>query len=143
MTREKLDAASQVVKEAATGAIVSDDALQQLSKISGQLAKIIERSDRTRIDWNLIFTILAMIYTIWVGHNSDNDAREALAESRTQTEINRKILEESRAQTALLRELTNETAKKSAVQVKRSALGNRAERRKSAAVERRSKGCRK
>lgn len=139
MTREKVDAARQVAKDASAGAITSEDAIKRLEAISGALANAVERSADRRINWELILTLLMCIYTIWTDQKSDADAQAALTEARTQTELAQRMLEESRAQSGSLRELVTRPALQPPAPTRTNAPRNRAERRKAAAIERRAK----
>ena len=139
MTREKVEAVRGIAKEASSGQITTEDALQRLEAISEALAKAVAQPQGRKVNWEFLLALFALIWAIWTDRESDADAQAALAESRTQTEVAQKMLEESQAQTESLRELTTKPASRLQAPAQTTTQKNRAERRKAAAIERRSK----
>lgn len=138
MTREKVEAAKQVVGDASAGVIASDVALQRLGEISAQLATLIEKSGERRINWGLILTIVLAIYTIWTDQKSDADAQAALAEARTQSEVAQKTLEVLERQSAVGGKSPTKPTLRSPAQPQTTAPKNRHQRRADAAKAGRS-----
>lgn len=138
MTREKVERAKAVVQEAAAGTLASKEAIALLREISTTLAMAVEESNKPRIDWSLILTILSLLYVVWSDQKSDADAQALLKETRTQTEVFEKTLEEQSKQIASSRELTTKSASPPTAQVRKTGTKNRHERRKDDALARKS-----
>jgi hypothetical protein len=88
--------------------------------------------------WNLILTLLVLIYTIWTDRGSDEAARSALAEAQTQTAISQKMLEAIQVQNKSVRELTTKPALRLKAPAQTNAPKNRHERRKQKAIQKRT-----
>jgi rubredoxin len=134
MSREKVEAAKNIAKEASEGAITTEDALHRLEAVSATLAMAVaqHQGQSCKVNWEFLLTLFALIWTIWSDHQSDADAQAALAEARTQTEVAEKLLEESQAQSASLRELATKPMSQPQVQAQKTERKKRAERRKQA-----------
>ena len=139
MTREKVEAAKNIVQSASNGTISSEEALERLEAISNSLAIAAKQCGGRKINWEFLLTLLALIYTIWFNQKSDAAAQAALTESRTQSELAQKMLEESQEQSKSLRELTTKPVTPQLAQEQTSGLKRRGDMRRASAIERKRK----
>jgi hypothetical protein len=138
ITRQNLDDASSIVKEASTGSITNQDAIQRLEAISATLAKAIAQSGQPKINWEFILALLVCIYTIWSDRGSDEAAQSALKEAQTQTAISQKMLEATLEQNKYVRESKTTPALRRQTPIQTSGTKNRHERRKQNAIQNRT-----
>lgn len=139
MTREKVRAVRAVVERASNGDISNEKAIEQLEKISAQLANVIQLHEKKSINWELLLAIIVFVYTLWSGFQSDDAAQAALEEARKSNAIAEKMLEELKVQSSSSQESATGSVSPSASGQKKTVANNRAERRKSAAIKRRER----
>lgn len=141
VTRQKIAEVQSIVSKALDGTISAADAVKQTQDVDSAIGGVLRAAHDHGISFDRIMMIIALLYAFYADYSSDKAAQVALAEAKKQTVVAERMLEALEGHSRL-RVKAGKSAKE--VQTKgkvpqMTSGRNRHERRKSNALQRRSR----
>lgn len=140
MTREKVEAVREVAAKAAQNELSPAEAAQEADTIKAGLGDLFLAAHQRGITFDRVLAVIVGFLAAWAALAPDADLQALVEESQRQTELTERMLEELQKQSAADDTAKPRVVKPPAPPTQTSASKNRAERRKAAAIERRTKG---
>ena len=139
MTRQKVADFRKVLEQVNEGAISADTAVKSAENIDPLLSRILKSAYENGVTFDRVLAVLLAIHAFWTSYSSDADVQAALTESRHQTELSQKMLSELQKLNVSSSESRTKASANPPSPIRMSTPGNRHERLKAAAFERRRK----
>ncbi len=139
VTRQKIEAFRDLAGQVAQNAISPEDAARQAEKIESSFGWLILSAAARGITFDRLLAVVLAFLAFWEAFAPDADVQALVAASQQQNELSKKMLQELQRQSATSGTSTPKVQKPSRPPAQTQAPRNRAERRKAAAIARRSR----